>query len=74
MQNMLEKLSIIFKNVFGKHTEITFETKRDDVPEWDSLNHLSLILELESEFQLGLTPDEIEKIKSVKDILNLIQK
>ncbi len=74
MQNTLEKLSVIFKNVFGQHTEINLETKREDIPEWDSISHLSLILELESEFQLGLTPDEIEKIKSVKDILNFIKK
>jgi acyl carrier protein len=74
MQNSLEQLSVIFKSVFGKQTEITSNTHQNDIPEWDSLNHLSLILELESKFQLGLTPDEIEKIKSVRDILNLFEK
>lgn len=73
MQSSLEKLSKIFKTVFGQHTEISAHTKREDVPEWDSLSHLSLILELEEEFHLGLTPEEIENMKSVDEILKVIQ-
>lgn len=73
MQNSLDRLSKIFKTVFGQHTEISEHTKREDVPEWDSLSHLSLILELEEEFHLGLTPEEIENMKSVDAILKAIQ-
>lgn len=73
MQSSLEKLSKIFKTVFGQHTEISAHTNREDVPEWDSLSHLSLILELEEEFHLGLTPEEIENMKSVDEILKVIQ-
>lgn len=73
MQSSLEKLSKIFKSVFGQHTEISAHTKREDVPEWDSLSHLSLILELEEEFHLGLTPEEIENMKSVEAILKAIE-
>jgi acyl carrier protein len=73
MTDDLKKINAIFKTVFNKTMDISPKTSKNDVAEWDSLNHLSLILELESEFQLGLTPDEIETIKSVEDILNAIQ-
>ncbi|MCS6989733.1 MAG: phosphopantetheine-binding protein [Chloroherpetonaceae bacterium] len=73
MQSLLEKLSPIFKSVFGQHTEISLNTKQEDVAEWDSVSHLELILELESEFELNLTPEEIENMKSVEAILRAIQ-
>lgn len=73
MENSLEKISEIFKSVFGKHVSINSDTKYEDVAEWDSLSHLSLIVELEEKFGLGLTPEEIENLKSVEAIMHAIK-
>jgi acyl carrier protein len=40
--------------------------------EWDSLNHLNLVVELENSFDLGLSMEEIEGLNSVKGIVELI--
>jgi acyl carrier protein len=40
--------------------------------EWDSLNHLNLVVELENSFDLGLSMQEIEELHSVKGIVELI--
>jgi len=49
----------------------------DDVPDdissttcvkWDSLNHLYLMMELETVFKVSLLPDEIAEMKSLPQI------
>ncbi len=37
-------------------------------PEWDSLNHLMLLTEVEKQFNIKFTASDTVKIKSVKDI------
>ncbi len=39
---------------------------------WDSMNHLNLIIELESEFDLSFEPEEIAEMKSYDDIKRII--
>lgn len=36
----------------------------DDIPEWDSLTHIKLIMELESTFGLVIGPDDILRLYS----------
>lgn len=38
-----------------------------DIPSWDSLAHMMLIVRLEETYQVQLTGDEIADIKSVGD-------
>ena len=45
----------------------------NEIPDWDSMNHLSLILALNEEFDIDLDFEEvmaIEKIGDIKDTLN----
>ena len=45
-----------------------------DVDNWDSLSHMSLIVEIESKFDIELTGDEIAEMISfakIKQIINL---
>ena len=37
----------------------------DDVPSWDSLQHLQIILALEEEFGLQFAPDDIDHLQTV---------
>lgn len=72
---MEEKIKEIMSSVFEVQIdEITEETQMQDVNSWDSLMHMEMILEIETEFGLKLSPDDITKMTSFKDILNIIQK
>lgn len=45
----------------------------DDIPDWDSMNHLSLVMALNEEFNIDLDFDEvmaIEKVGDIKDVLD----
>lgn len=39
-----------------------------DIPTWDSLTHMMLIIRLEENYQIQLTGDEIADIQSVGDV------
>jgi acyl carrier protein len=59
------RLKKVIANCFMIPTEsIDEETSVDSVKEWDSLKHLSLVLALESEFDVSLTADETIEILS----------
>jgi len=53
---------------------ITDETAMKNVPAWDSLKHMTLILAIEQEFALELTGDEIADMTSVKAIRDILGK
>lgn len=40
---------------------------------WDSVKHLTLAVALEERFGVALTPEEIESITNVQDLLTLAQ-
>ena len=53
-------------------TQITAELAMKDLDVWDSLKHMELIAELEREFDLQLSFDEIVTMRSVGDIKRVL--
>ncbi len=61
--------------VFETPTEkIRPETKRDDIAAWDSLGILTLMARMDEDFQVLPTEEEIQQMKSVADILDVLRK
>lgn len=54
--------------------QLTPDTHRDNVPGWDSLGVLTLMASLDSEFGIVLTDDDVQTIKTVGDILDVIRR
>lgn len=44
----------------------------DDIPGWDSLGHMNLVVELESRFGITLGIDDIAMLDSVKAVRELV--
>ena len=44
-----------------------------DVPDWDSMNYLLFIAELEKEFNISFTMDEVLNAKSLGEVKNIIK-
>jgi len=53
--------------------QITESTTSEDVAEWDSVNHMKLIIALESELNIRFEPDEITSLSDVKGLVDLIE-
>jgi acyl carrier protein len=52
---------------------LTNDTSKETIQEWDSMGHITLIMELESVFQVAISIEdsmEMVTIGSVKDVLN----
>jgi len=52
---------------------LTPDTHRDAIPAWDSLGILTLIASLDSDFGIVLADADIQHIKTVGDILHIMQ-
>lgn len=55
-------------------TAITLNTMREDIPEWDSLAHIVLFLELEERFGVKFSTDQIQHLDSLELIFSEIQR
>ena len=69
---VLTRVQEVFKLAMGDDVDVDMNTEKDMVLQWDSLNHLNLVVELENSFDLGLSMEEIEGMNSVKGIVALI--
>ena len=71
--NITSKLQEIFRSVFeDKMLEINSETSAKNVPNWDSMNHILLITEIENQFDVSFEMDDLIEMKSVGDIVAAI--
>lgn len=69
-----EKIARIFSETLGLNfSEVGEGISRDTTPEWDSLNHLMLLTEIEKEFKIKFKAAEITKIKTIRDIETILK-
>jgi acyl carrier protein len=67
------KLRGIFRDVFDDESlEITDEMTAQDVEDWDSLNHINLIVAVEKGFGIKFTTREVNSLKNVGELTRLV--
>ena len=57
-----------------KKEEITMESSYGEVPNWDSVMMLNLIMELEEEFNCSIPIEKVSKGITLKELFALTQK
>jgi len=68
-------LNGIFCEVFNDDSiMITRETTADDIDGWDSLSHVNLIVAVEMRFNIRIAVGEVQGLKNVGDLIDLINK
>ncbi len=70
-QEALEWIAKLFEE---KPERLTPDTARGGIPAWDSLGVLTLMADLDSNFGIQLSDDEVQGMKSVKDILDILRR
>ena len=64
------KLNVIFRDLFDDDSiVVTPQTTANDIEDWDSLEHITLIATVERTFKMG----EISSMKNVGQMANIIQ-
>lgn len=70
-----DNLTEIFRDVLEiDDLALTPELSFRDIEEWDSFNHLNIIIAIEEQFQIQFKPEEIESITSVQDLVSLMKR
>ena len=69
---MEEKVLEILKNLFELDT-VDRTCSQSTCEKWDSMGQLNLVVELESEFDVSLEPEEIGEMKSFEDIVKILK-
>ena len=64
-----EKLKVLISKVLDISKEaVTDETSPESTPSWDSFNGLVMVSELEDDFNVHFSMEEVLAVKCVKDI------
>lgn len=73
--NTMDTLNDIFRQVFDDPAiVIKRETTADDIDEWDSLSHINLVIAVETKFGIKFALGELQTLKNVGEMLDLIEK
>jgi acyl carrier protein len=69
------RLTAIFRTVFDEpDLQLTRDMTATDVPAWDSLSHITLIVAVEREFGIRFTTAEVAALMNVGDLADLVRK
>lgn len=72
-QKITERLTEVFRDVFDdEELVITDETTADDIEDWDSLEHISLISAVEKAFKMRFTMKEVSGMKNVGEMISIL--
>ena len=73
-KEILNQVQEIFRDQLDdENLVLKNQTTAMDVDEWDSLNHIILIVGIEKHFNLKFTSQEIISFKNIGDIVNSIE-
>jgi acyl carrier protein len=73
-QDIYTELTTIFQDLFDDDTIVLNPgLTAADVPEWDSFNHINLIVAIESRFGVKFQTAELESMQTVGHLADLIQ-
>ncbi len=70
----IKRIEKVLQRVFEDNSIfITETTNASDIPAWDSLMHMIVISEIEEEFGLNFSFNEVSSFNSIADIIACIQ-
>ena len=73
-EEIMEIVRRIFREVFDDDTlEVNDSTNSSDIEDWDSLEHISLVVSMENEFNLKFDLKEVNKLANVGEMVDLIE-
>lgn len=72
-EEVYEQLNEVFRDVFDdEDITVNDTTTADDIEDWDSLEHINLIVAVEKEFHIKFSMGEVNKFKNVGEMVNII--
>lgn len=70
---VFDRLNNVFRDVFDDDSIVVNDTTTaNDIEEWDSLIHITLISEIEDEFDIRFKMKEVTKMNNVGEMVDKI--
>jgi acyl carrier protein len=72
-EEVYSKLNEVFQEVFDDEDIIVNDkTTADDIEDWDSLEHINLVVAVEKKFNIKFNMGEVNKFKNVGEMVDII--
>jgi len=72
-KEVMDQLTTIFRKVFSNDSLVLKdELTANDVDQWDSLSHMILITEIEKDFSIKFKLKELNKMRNVGNMIEMI--
>lgn len=72
-ETVYERLSEVFREVFDDNGIIlNDETTADDIEDWDSFEHINLVVAVENEFSFKIPMGKAVTMKNVGEMVDII--
>jgi len=70
---ILQKLTLIFREVFDDDSiRLSRNTTAEEIEDWDSLEHITLIGAVENAFHIRFKMHEVSTMKNVGEMVDII--
>ena len=74
-EEIFDQVQEIFRDVFdNEELMISDATNSDEIEDWDSLEHISLIVSMEKAFSMKFDIKEVNKLENVGEMIDLIKR
>ena len=72
-EEVFEKLDEVFRDVFNDESiHVTDATTANDIEDWDSLEHIYLVVAVEQKFNIKFNMGEVASFKNVGEMVDVI--
>ncbi len=72
-KEIYERLNNVFRDIFDDDSIVVKpETTSNDIEDWDSLEHINLIVAVEQEFGMKFNMNEVTSMKNVGEMVKII--
>ncbi|MCD7709351.1 MAG: acyl carrier protein [Clostridiales bacterium] len=72
-EEVYERLNKVFQEVFDDETiTVCDATTADDIEDWDSFEHINLVVAVEAEFSFKIPMGKVVTMKNVGEMVDII--
>jgi acyl carrier protein len=69
----IEDLAAVLRRVLAQpRLAVARDTTADDIPGWDSLNHMFIVMEIEARFHVPVSAEEVAALPNIGALCDLI--
>ncbi len=72
-EEIYKQLDEVFQDVFDDESiQVNDSTTADDIEDWDSLEHINLVVAIENKFGIKFNMNEVTSMKNVGEMVDII--